>query len=120
VLRVSAVPPHKHRQFLRHVASTRKPGGVLLFRDYCDMAQRRFKPTVRLSAECEENVRHDGTLSYYFREVEMAAHVRAVGLAVVEPSEVIAKQVLNRKEGNVMDRRWLQLCLRRPGILSER
>jgi methyltransferase-like protein 6 len=112
---LSAVPPHKHRQFLRHVAPTLKPDGVLLFRDYCDgdMAQRRFRPAARLSAECEEYVRHDGTLSYFFREAEMAAHARAVGL-VVESSEVIAKQVLNRKEGKVMDRRWLQLCLRHP------
>ena len=99
------------------MAGALKPGGVLLFRDYCDgdLAQQRFKPSARLSDECEEYVRHDGTLSYFFTAEEMTAHAESVGLRIQGAGpQVVAKEVVNRKQRKEMDRRWLQLVLRRP------
>ena len=112
---LSAVPRALHRQFLGHIAHALKPGGVILFRDYSDgdMAQIRFAPNAKLAEDSAQYfVRFDGTLSYFFTPEELEDHAKAVGLAV-EKSSVIAKGVINHKEDKHMDRKWLQVILRK-------
>lgn len=63
---LSAIPPEKMRIFIENMASVMKPGGILVFRDYCrnDHAESRFKQDRKLDDGFY--VRQDGTLSFFF------------------------------------------------------
>ncbi len=93
-----------------------KPGGVLLFRDYCvgDMAQLRFDKKEAGTQKIEENfyVRSDGTRSYYFDEEQLQSLMKRHGLEMVE-CRVVERTVENVKLKLQMERRWLQAKFRK-------
>lgn len=104
---LSAVPPERQVQGVRHLAQLLKPGGRILFRDYAtgDLAQKRFKSRNRI----EDNyfVRQDRTLSYFFDESRIREVMQQVGLVEVNVRRV-SREIENRKEGIVMQRVFLQ------------
>eukprot|EP01052_Picozoa_sp_SAG31_P034942 SAG31_NODE_4150_length_3528_cov_4.950714_3_plen_431_part_00 len=111
---LSAVAPETHREVVANILpALRRPGALILFRDYAfgDQAQGRFKSTSKLSLEgSPQFVRHDGTLTYFFRKEEVANLFEEEGLTCLS-AEYIEKDVSNRKQGMTMSRRYVQAKL---------
>lgn len=111
---LSAVPPALQFAAVRRVAKALRPGGRLLFRDYCvsDLAASRFKGRSRI----EDNyfVRQDSTLSFFFDENVLDSILQQAGLSRVEMRR-IEREVVNRKQEKVMNRVWLQAVYEKPG-----
>lgn len=104
---LSAVPPDRHASAVRRLMQLLRPGGQLLFRDYCvtDLAAERFKERSRL--DNGYFVRQDGTLSFFFDEQYLRHLMTGVGLRCVECRR-IERKIVNRKEQKEMNRVWLQ------------
>eukprot|EP01051_Picozoa_sp_SAG22_P022546 SAG22_NODE_5441_length_1013_cov_1.566740_2_plen_90_part_00 len=82
----------------------------MLFRDYAfgDQAQLRFRGSSHVaSADIPQYVRHDGTLTYFFRTEEIQSLFEAAGFKCLS-SEYIEKNVKNKKQGMQMARRFCQ------------
>jgi SAM-dependent methyltransferase len=64
---LSAIAPKYHEFVIENVYKVLRPGGWLLFRDFCegDLAQTRFSKENQV--EEQWFVRQDGTFSYFFR-----------------------------------------------------
>lgn len=110
---LSAVPPELQKAAVLRLASSLKPGGKLLLRDYCvsDMAETRFRESSRMGDHYF--VRQDGTLSYFFDEDRVHAIMSSANLERVEMRR-ITRVVVNRKEEKEMHRVWLQAIYQRP------
>lgn len=110
---LSAVAPSAHADALRRVAGLLRPGGKVLFRDYCveDLAAARFKASRRIDEHYY--VRQDSTLSYFFDEEVLDAAMAKAGLVCVEARRV-RRVVVNRKESKEMHRVWLQAVYEKP------
>lgn len=110
---LSAVPPPLQAAAVRRVERILRPGGRLLFRDYCvsDLAATRFRGTSKI----HDNyfVRQDSTLSFFFDENVLDTILRHAGLVPVEMRR-IERKVVNRKEGKEMNRVWLQAVYEKP------
>ena len=104
---LSAIRPEKHQETAATLSSYVKPGGTLLFRDYCqmDMAQLRFK-----AGQCLDSnlyLRKDGTTSYFFKISEVEN---------LFPESIFEKKflfedrrlIVNRKRKLQMFRSWIQ------------
>jgi methyltransferase-like protein 6 len=104
---LSAIPPELQSSAVTRLGELLRPGGQLLFRDYCvsDLAASRFKPRSRIIDDYY--VRQDGTLSYFFDENKLASVFEGTGLRCVETRRV-ERTVVNRKEGKEMNRVWIQ------------
>lgn len=104
---LSAVPPDKQLQGLKHLVALLKPGGKLLFRDYAtgDMAQKRFANRSKIT----ENyfVRQDSTLSFFFDEEGLHTLLTQAGLRK-ETLRRVNRVVTNRKENLEMQRVFIQ------------
>jgi methyltransferase-like protein 6 len=115
---LSAVPPELHVAALTRMHSLLRPGGTVIFRDYCvtDLAAERFK----LSSRIDDNyfVRQDGTLSYFFDEKVLNAAMTSAGFRRVYARR-IERTIVNRKEGKVMPRVWLQAVYDVPYLDAE-
>jgi SAM-dependent methyltransferase len=109
---LSAIPPELQSRAVKRLGELLRPGGQLLFRDYCtsDLAASRFKQRSKISDDYY--VRQDGTLSYFFDENTLAAVFEGAGLRCVETRRV-ERTVVNRKEGKEMDRVWIQAIYQR-------
>lgn len=110
---LSAVPPALQSAAVRRVARVLRPGGRLLFRDYCvsDLAASRFKGRSRIGDNYF--VRQDSTLSFFFDEDVLDTILREAGLVKVEIRR-IERKVVNRKEEKTMNRVWLQAVYEKP------
>jgi methyltransferase-like protein 6 len=103
---LSAIPPEKFHLAISNVAECLRPGGLLLFRDYAvdDAAKARFKEDRKL----DENlfVRQDGTLAYYFGEVEVTkifkVHFECASC------ETVLSRTSNVKRQIELERRFIQ------------
>ena len=106
---LSAIAPHRWRDAVRHVASTLRVGGHVVLRDYAryDLAQLRFPNGRRIGDNYY--VRGDKTLTYFYTLDEIEALMAGAGLSTVS-STYIEKDKVNRKEGTVMPRVWVQGC----------
>lgn len=60
-----------------------------------------------MAPECEEYVRHDSTLTYFFTREELVGLFEAAGFRCLDAG-YIEKDVVNRGQGVAMARRWLQ------------
>eukprot|EP00758_Cryptobia_borreli_P001870 Tbor_TRINITY_DN2601_c0_g1::TRINITY_DN2601_c0_g1_i1::g.17930::m.17930/K00599/METTL6; methyltransferase-like protein 6 len=109
---LSAVDPLRHKEFVARARSLVAVGGVVFFRDYCqeDMAQKRFSERRQLSDHTF--VRTNGTLSHFFSEEEVRNLFEGNGFKVRDIT-VIERDVENRKQHNIMSRRWIQARLER-------
>lgn len=110
---LSAVPPDRHASAVQRLSQLLKPGGQLLFRDYCidDLAATRFKERSRLDRDYF--VRQDGTLSYFFDDSVLERIMLQAGLKCVECRR-IERTIVNRKEHKEMRRVWLQAVYEKP------
>lgn len=110
---LSAIPPELHVAALHRLQKLLKPGGLLLFRDYCcgDLAASRFKQRSRI--EEDYFVRQDGTLSYFFSDSRLNSIASEAGLELVECRR-IERLIRNRKEEKEMHRVFLQGVYRKP------
>jgi methyltransferase-like protein 6 len=103
---LSAVSPQRHRDAVRHLASTLKVGASLCFRDYAqgDIAQLRAEDSGVLTSK--SHVRPDLTLSYYFSVEEVRDLFSQAGLEVIE-CEYHTVENHNRKKGTSLKRAFV-------------
>ncbi|EKF31744.1 hypothetical protein MOQ_004415 [Trypanosoma cruzi marinkellei] len=109
-----SIPVEKHLFVLRRVAFCMADGGIFFFRDYCvnDHAEKRFSTHRRV----EENTftRSNGTLSHFFSLAEVRQLFQDSGFEEVELL-VVEKEMVNRKKGTNMHRKFLQGRFRKTG-----
>ncbi|PIA42946.1 hypothetical protein AQUCO_02000416v1 [Aquilegia coerulea] len=113
---LSAVAPEKMSQVLQNISKVLKPNGLVLLRDYAlgDLAQERL--TCK-DQKISENfyVRGDGTRAFYFSEDFLTNLFKSNGFEVIEAG-LCCKQVENRSQELVMNRRWIQAVFRYSDI----
>jgi methyltransferase-like protein 6 len=109
---LSAVPPELQNIAMKRLSRLLRPGGQILFRDYCvaDLAASRFKARSKILDNYF--VRQDGTLSYFFDENKLESVFSGTGLVRIETRRV-RRTVVNRKEGKEMERVWIQAVYER-------
>jgi len=109
---LSAIAPKYHEFVIENVYKVLRPGGWLLFRDFCegDLAQTRFSKENQV--EEQWFVRQDGTFSYFFRIEQVQAMFQAQGFRT-ERLNTVDRSIENRKLGKRMNRRWLQGCFQK-------
>ncbi|KAH9621388.1 hypothetical protein KSS87_005218 [Heliosperma pusillum] len=111
---LSAVSPEKISSVMQNIRKILKPNGLVLFRDYAtgDLAQERF---ICKDQKISENfyVRGDGTRAFYFSEEYLRKLFEETGFGTEEIG-LCCKQVENRSQELIMNRRWIQgvFCLR--------
>lgn len=112
---LSAVPPGEQlRRAAQGLARLLKGGGLLFVRDYAvdDMRQHKFERGGRC-VEGRLYLRGDGTFAYFFEADELRQLFEREGL-VCEFCEYVEREVVNRKEGVVMARRWIHAKFSKP------
>ena len=131
---LSAINPAKMETAAHNVASTLKPGGVILFRDYGRYDEAQMKLGTQRGKGLGENfyVKHDGTRCYYFELNDLERlfgghgadnenknenndgnkHVGA-GLEILE-LKYIRRAYKNRGTQTVRRRVWVQGRFRKP------
>lgn len=82
------------------------------------VVQLNAHQAAKIAEDAEEYVRHDGTLTYFFTEVELRALMERQGF-VVDKVSYIEKDVVNRAQGVEMGRRWLQLVARKRELAPD-
>ncbi|GJQ08659.1 hypothetical protein GpartN1_g450.t1 [Galdieria partita] len=109
---LSAITPAYHKVVVNNISSVLRPGGWILFRDFCegDLAQRRFSKENQVDDQWF--VRQDGTFSYFFSIDQVQQLFEAQGLKT-ENLKTVERRIENRKLGKSMERRWLQGCFQR-------
>eukprot|EP01133_Synstelium_polycarpum_P008039 gene8039-9443_t len=94
-----------------------RPGGKVLIRDYAenDMAQTRFE---RHSSKLGDNfhVRCDGTRAFYFSLEFMEKLFTDGGHFEVDQNIFVEKKVVNRRQQNEMDRKFIQSKFIKKGL----
>ncbi|EEB09257.1 actin binding methyltransferase [Schizosaccharomyces japonicus yFS275] len=107
---LSAIPYERQLQAFKNISSVLKPGGHLVFRDYCegDYAKEKFLNSKEPSMIDEHTfVRQDGTISYFFDEKRVDELASDVGLENIS-LERVQRSVDNRKRELSMQRVFLQ------------
>eukprot|EP00871_Galdieria_phlegrea_P003812 jgi/Galph1/4431/GphlegSOOS_G3097.1 len=104
---LSAVPPRFHKDCIVNMTHVLKPGGYLVFRDFCDgdLAQKRFSKDNTIDAQWF--FRQDGTFSYFFQTEFVQNLFEKLGFETIS-LKVIDRKIENRKQGKTMERCWLQ------------
>lgn len=92
---------------VRGVGKLLKKGGMVFVRDYAvgDLRMDKFKQAGREVGE-RLFLRGDGTYAYFFSREEVMGLFAGAGLQCVE-CEYVEREVVNRREGSVMRRRWV-------------
>ncbi|EGG19778.1 hypothetical protein DFA_06878 [Cavenderia fasciculata] len=106
---LSAMDPSTFAAVVDMCAHALRPGGRVLIRDYAreDMAQSRFeKHSSKLGDSF--HVRFDGTRAYYFTLEHMEQLYTANGQFETFQNIIVEKQVVNRRDNNQMDRKFIQ------------
>lgn len=117
---LSAMHPEDMKRAVSNVASVMRIGGMVYVRDYAtgDLTHRRFgTKTSRNMRKLSENfyVRGDGTCVYYFSPTSLCGLFETSGFRCVEPIKLHAREIINRKEDLVMERKWIQGCFQYTG-----
>lgn len=112
---LSAISPAWMRNALANVNGTLRLGGMVCFRDYCsgDLAQVRLAATGKQQM-IEDNfyARGDGTRAFYFSKDGLDSLFLETGFEPVAV-EIISRQEVNRKNGVMRDRKYIQAIYRK-------
>jgi SAM-dependent methyltransferase len=105
---LSAVDPDAMEQAARNVASSLRPGGVLVFRDYGRYDQAQMKLGVSRNKQLKDNFyrKHDGTKCYYFTLEELERLFTQAGLEVLD-LKYLRRVVRNNATGETRRRVWV-------------
>ena len=126
---LSAISPEKMPQAALHVASTLKPGGTLVFRDYGRYDEAQIKLGTSRNKRLSDNfyVKHDGTRCYYFtvedvqrlfgksKGSEDGSESVGAGLDVLE-LKYVQRVYKNRSDDATRKRVWVQARFQKPLI----
>lgn len=115
---LSALCMDDQRAAAAALASALRKGGLLAVRDYAegDMRERMFLAKGKQVGSCKEGrtfLRGDGTLAHFFTTSGLISLFEGVGLETVRCS-VRDREVVNRAEEMVMQRKWIQAVFRKP------
>ncbi|KAI2501104.1 methyltransferase domain-containing protein [Fragilaria crotonensis] len=113
---LSAISPEKMKTAASNVATTLRPGGVLVLRDYGRFDEAQLKLGVQRAKRLGENfyVKSDGTRCFYFALEDLEAlFVTHAGLEVLELTH-IRRKYQNRANGEHRRRVWVQGRFRKP------
>lgn len=118
---LSAISPEKMPDAARHAASTLKPGGILVLRDYGRYDEAQMKLGASRCKRLGENfyVKSDGTRCYYFEleDLKRLFGPDGAGLEIVE-LKYLRRVYGNRSEDAERRRVWVQARFRRPDLAS--
>ncbi|KAG7362077.1 methyltransferase domain containing protein [Nitzschia inconspicua] len=107
---LSAIDPSFMPNAVKNVASTLKPGGRLVFRDYGRYDEAQMKLGTSRSKRIKDNFyqKHDGTKCYYFT-LEEVTHLfgSIAGLEIVEV-KYLRRLYTNKGTGQRRRRVWVQ------------
>jgi methyltransferase-like protein 6 len=95
------------KQAARNVASSLRPGGVLVFRDYGRYDEAQMKLGVSRNKQLKDNFyrKHDGTKCYYFTLEELEDLFKQAGLEVLD-LKYLRRVVRNNATGETRRRVW--------------
>jgi methyltransferase-like protein 6 len=112
---LSALDPDDMPRAARHVASSLKPGGILIFRDYGRYDEAQMKLGTSRNKHIKENYyrKHDGTKCYYFSLEDLERLFVAAGLHVLE-LYYLRRAYGNKASGEIRRRVWVQARLVKP------
>lgn len=116
---LSAVSPDKMSDAARHAASTIKPGGTLVFRDYGRYDEAQMKLGTSRCKRLGDNfyVKSDGTRCYYFDldDLRRLFGEEGAGLEIIELT-YLRRVYENRSQDSTRTRVWVQGRFRKPGL----
>jgi len=106
---LSALDPDDMPKAAAHVASSLRPGGVLIFRDYGRHDEAQMKLGTSRNKRIKDNFyrKHDGTKCYYFSVEDLEKLFLAAGLKVLE-LYYIRRLYGNKASGESRRRVWVQ------------
>mmetsp|Transcript_58455 Transcript_58455/g.163773 ORF Transcript_58455/g.163773 Transcript_58455/m.163773 type:complete len:339 (-) Transcript_58455:741-1757(-) len=112
---LSALDPDDMPRAARHVASSLKPGGILIFRDYGRYDEAQMKLGVSRNKRIKDNYyrKHDGTKCYYFSLDDLERLFVDAGLKVLE-LYYLRRAYGNKASGEIRRRVWVQARLVKP------
>mmetsp|Transcript_12299 Transcript_12299/g.37519 ORF Transcript_12299/g.37519 Transcript_12299/m.37519 type:complete len:310 (+) Transcript_12299:153-1082(+) len=110
---LSALMPESMENAVKEAKSMLKEGGHVLFRDYAvgDLAQTRKIGDEEASAGLFR--RGDGTIAFFFDEHILRSLFESNGFKT-ESIEYVHRNLENKKQNKVMQRRWIQAKFRKP------
>ena len=105
----SALDPDDMAKAARHVASSLKPGGTLIVRDYGRYDEAQMKLGTSRNKRLKDNFyrKHDGTKCYYFSLDDLDKLFGDVGLEVME-LYYLRRLYGNKSSGETRRRIWVQ------------
>ncbi len=106
---LSALDPDDMPHAARHVASSLKPGGILVVRDYGRYDEAQMKLGVSRNKRIKDNFyrKHDGTKCYYFTLEDLDKLFVDAGLQVLE-LYYLRRIYGNKASGETRRRIWVQ------------
>jgi methyltransferase-like protein 6 len=106
---ISALDPDDMATAARHVASSLKPGGTLIFRDYGRYDEAQMKLGTSRNKRLKDNFyrKHDGTKCYYFSLEDLDRLFGDAGLEVIE-LYYLRRLYGNKASGETRRRIWVQ------------
>lgn len=120
---LSAISPEKMLDAAKHAASTLKPGGTLVFRDYGRYDEAQMKLGTSRAKRIGDNfyVKSDGTRCYYFDLLDLKRLFGEEGarLEILE-LKYLRRNYRNREMSRTRRRVWVQGRFRKPSIHQSR
>lgn len=125
---LSAISPDRMMQAAKNVASTLKPGGILVLRDYGRYDEAQIKLGTSRNKRLSDNfyVKHDGTRCYYFTTEDIdrlfgqkkksdcnEEEYEGAGLEVLQ-LKYVQRLYKNRADDATRRRVWVQARFRNP------
>jgi len=112
---ISALDPDDMPKAARHVASSLKPGGVLIVRDYGRYDEAQMKLGTSRNKRLKDNFyrKHDGTKCYYFSLEDLDKLFSNAGLDVIE-LYYLRRLYGNKASGETRRRIWVQGRFMKP------
>jgi SAM-dependent methyltransferase len=118
---LSAISPEKMPDAARHAASTLKPGGTLVLRDYGRYDEAQMKLGTSRCKQLGDNfyVKSDGTRCYYFEleDLRRSFGPEGAGLEVLE-LKYLRRVYSNRSQDVERRRVWVQARFRKKSVPS--
>lgn len=112
---LSALDPDDMPKACGYVASSLKPGGVLVFRDYGRYDEAQMKLGTSRNKRIKDNFyrKHDGTKCYYFSLEDLERLFVGAGLKPLE-LKCLRRAYGNKSSGEIRRRVWVQARFVRP------
>ena len=112
---LSAIDPDKQQQAVRNVASSVRPGGSIVLRDYGRFDESQLKLGCQRGKLLKDNfyVKHDATKCYFFTTQELRDLFENAGLEVIE-LQYVRRIYWNRGTNSSRRRVWVQGRFRKP------